>query len=112
MNLRAICGRGQSCHGWRWIAERSAERGRLQRCGRQESWRTAERRAGRGCHESARDLWARIELPWMAVDCREERGDGGDSWRRWRARETSERRAESDLPEPHGPSLDVLILLP
>jgi hypothetical protein len=27
--------------------------------------RTAERRAGRGCHEYARDLWARTELPWM-----------------------------------------------
>jgi hypothetical protein len=25
MNMRVICGRGQSCHGWRQIAERSAE---------------------------------------------------------------------------------------
>jgi hypothetical protein len=24
MNLRAICGHGQSCHGWRQIAERRA----------------------------------------------------------------------------------------
>jgi hypothetical protein len=29
------------------------------------------------------------------------RGDGGDSWRRWQARETTERRAGSDLPWNH-----------
>jgi hypothetical protein len=40
MNMRAICGRGLQ----------RGERGGLQRCGRQESRRTTERRAGRGCH--------------------------------------------------------------
>jgi hypothetical protein len=41
MNLRVICGRGQSCHGWRRIVERGAEmaailgaNGRRQRWGR------------------------------------------------------------------------------
>jgi hypothetical protein len=42
-----------------------------------------------GCHESAHDLWARTELPWMAADCREERG----------ARRTAERRAGCDCHE-------------